>query len=80
MTKIELRRKRKAARDDVEGEGNRHSMARLDVESTSASTSFGDRPTVEERFKRGEDSQQCEYNVVYAHAYVIMEHPRSVPY
>ena len=33
-------------RDDVEGEGNRLSMARLDAESTSASASTEDRPMV----------------------------------
>ena len=57
MTKIELRRKRKAARDDVEREDNRHSIAGLDVESISASMSFEDRPMVEERSKRREESQ-----------------------
>jgi len=51
MRKRELRRKRKVMQDDVEGEGNRLSMARLDAESTSASTSTEDRPMVEERSK-----------------------------
>ena len=67
MPKMELRRKRKASRDDVEGEGNRHSMAGLDAESTSASVNSGDRPMVEERCKRREGSQQCGHNVVYAY-------------
>jgi len=66
MTKMELRRKRKATRDDVKGEGNGHRMAWLDAESTSTSASYGDRPMVEE-CKRREDSQQCGHNVVYAH-------------
>jgi len=57
MMKRELRRKRKAAQDNVEGEGNRHSMAGLDAESTSAKASSGDRPMVEERSKRRDDSQ-----------------------
>ena len=47
MTKIELRRKRNAPQDDVEGEGNRHSMAGLDAEPTIASASFRDWPMVE---------------------------------
>jgi len=42
MTKMELRRKRKAARDDMQGKGSRHSMVGLNEESTSASTSSGD--------------------------------------
>ena len=41
---MELRRKRKTVRDDMEGEDSRHSMARLDEESISASASFGNRP------------------------------------
>jgi len=64
---MELRRERKVAGDDMEGEGNRHSMTGLDAESTSASISSRDRPMVEEQSKRREDSQQCGYNVVYAH-------------
>ena len=67
MTKMELRRKRKAARDDVEGEGNRHSMAGLNAESTTVSASFEDRSMVEERLKRRENSQQYGHNIVYAH-------------
>ena len=66
MTKIELR-KRKVVQDDVAGEDNKHSMAGLDAESTSVSTSFGDRSMVEERLKTRENSQQCGHNVVYAH-------------
>jgi len=51
MRTMELRRKRKAAQDDVKGEGNRHNMAGLDAESTSASASTEDQPMVEERSK-----------------------------
>ena len=50
MRKMELRRKRKAVRDDMEGEDNRHSMAGLDAKSTS-SASTEDQPMVEERSK-----------------------------
>ena len=57
MTKMELRRKRKAARDDMQGKGNRHSMVGLNEESTSASTSSGDLLRGEQRSKRREDSQ-----------------------
>ena len=39
MTKIELRRKRKALQGDVEREGSKHSMAGLDEESKSESGS-----------------------------------------
>jgi len=58
MRKMELRRKRKAERDDVR-EGNRHSMAGLDAESTSVSANFRDRAMVEEGSKRRKDSKQC---------------------
>ena len=51
MRKMGLRRKRKAARDDVKGEGNRYSMAELDAKSTSANASTEDRPMVEEQSK-----------------------------
>ena len=43
MTKMELRRKRKAVRDDMKGEGNRCSTTRLDEESSSGSASSKDR-------------------------------------
>ena len=66
MTKMELR-KRKGARDDVEEEGNKYSMAGLDAEPTSMSVSSGDRLAGEERFKRREDVQHCGHSVVYAH-------------
>ena len=56
MTKMELRRKKKAPRDDVEGEDNKSSMARSDEESTSASTSSGDQLRGAEQSKRREDS------------------------
>jgi len=48
MRKMELTRKRKAGWDDVERKGNKHSMAGLDAESTSASASTEDQPMVEE--------------------------------
>ena len=67
MTKVELRWKRKAARDDVEGKGSRNSMATLDEESTSASVSSEDWPMGEEWSKRMEDSQQCGHNIMHAH-------------
>jgi len=57
MTNMELRRKRKAAQDDVKREGNRNSMVGLNAESTSASASSGDQPMVEEQSKRRKDSQ-----------------------
>ena len=67
MTKMESRRQRKATWDNVEGEGNKYSMAGQDAKSTSVSASSGDRPMVEERSKWREDSQQCGHNVVFAH-------------
>jgi len=55
MTKMEFRRKRKAVGDEMEGEGNRVSIAGLDEESTSRSASSEDRLRGEEQSKRGED-------------------------
>jgi len=42
MTKRELRRKRKAVGDEMEGEGRSGSTPGLDEECSSGSTSFGD--------------------------------------
>ena len=67
MTKMELRRNKQAAWDDVEGEVSRHNMAGPNVESTTASASPEERPMVGERSKRREYSQQCGHNVMYAH-------------
>ena len=49
-------------RDDVEGEGNRLSIGRLDAELTSASASTEDRPMVEERSKTVVSTYLCNNN------------------
>jgi len=51
MTKMEFSRKRKAVRDDMEGEGSRGSTARLVEESTRGSTSSRDWLRGEEQSK-----------------------------
>jgi len=55
MTKRELRRKRKAVGESMEGEGKSGSTLGLDEECSSESTSSGDRHRGEERSKKRED-------------------------